>query len=176
MGQRGPQPKRSVEEQIMRGNPGKRKIVGSTDAVAAGDELLKPTWLKDAALEYWDDLTSLIKFNTTDAPLLADYCSLLAESDRCQSVISEQGVYKKSQNGHKTRREEFVLLKELRKELLKVGNELGLTPKSRRTVAHPLKQQDQSPASAKQQREKEGSKYPIPPRLQGIVAPPRPIT
>lgn len=154
MGLRGPA-KRDASEEIARGIPGRRKVQSlDTECDTNRDVALelvvpqKPSYLTKEASAVWDDLLpkmlQMDSIRAVDARLLADYCQIAGEMDRCQAKLAKEGFFRKNANRTLSKREEVSLLKELRKEQLKLADVLGLTPKSRKqlniTIKAPQKQ------------------------------------
>jgi P27 family predicted phage terminase small subunit len=131
---------------MRRGNPGKRRLSADQSEGTAGDTAVeaalnllipeKPDWLTKQASKIWDDLLPKMlagnAIRSVDWFSLGDYCQLTAEMERCHRVLKTGNFLKKNSNNTQSKREEVGLLKELRKEQLKLADVLGLTPKARK--------------------------------------------
>jgi P27 family predicted phage terminase small subunit len=149
LGARGRAP-RSAEEQLALGDPrkrGKKALERQAEHEAEGavvevaPELMrpvKPTWLSKNAAKVWDrEVPKMIAINAVrslDSYVIADYCQMVAEAERCQRVIATKGYFKTNANRTKSKREEVSLLKELRAGILKLSDQLGMTPKARKAM------------------------------------------
>lgn len=133
---------KTSEDLGTRGNTRKQSVAKFNARVSRENEALsyiapvKPNWLTADGERVWEQMIKIpgLVIHAMDARLFADFCQIAGEMERCHGVIKRNGFFRKNRNNTQSKREEVTQLKELRREMLKLSAELGLTPKARKAM------------------------------------------
>jgi P27 family predicted phage terminase small subunit len=140
--------------------PSKAELANRHENIVS-DELApleKPADLSKEAAVIWDvTVPNLMKTKvicSLDQDLLRDYCETVANRDKYEKYVAKNGPFVEISGGRKQLRPEAKLATMYRKDALKLGEHLGLSPKSRRNMNIKLPQ-PVSAEEAEKRRKKE---------------------
>lgn len=107
------------------------------EQVIDADEPIKP-YLSREAGAIWDRIVpNLVRKGMVvleDSDLLAQYCVALSKVEHYREFLDKNGEFIIHKNKTKTKREEVKLYKDWSKEATRLGELLGLSPKSRKSI------------------------------------------
>ena len=144
------------------GRPGRRP--SQTELASRHEDIVsdalppleKPAELsKEAAVVWESTVPNLMKTKVIcalDQDLLRDYCEIVANRDKYEKYIAKNGPLIELTGGKKILRPEAKLAAMYRKDALKLGEQLGLSPKSRRNMNIKLPQSVSTEESEKRKR------------------------
>lgn len=159
MGLKGPQKGATYRN---RAKP--RTVSASTPATTGGAPDLanpeKPSWLSKAASKLWDKLVPRLQacdhLTSLDEFVLGEYCQITAEMEEIHGKLKGKS-YTTNSNKTVSKSSLVTVLNDLRRQQLKLAEQLGLTPKSRKAMSIVVKVQrndnSQTAAGAKPRRE-----------------------
>lgn len=109
------------------------------EQVIQRDEPKKPHYMSKDAKAVWDRVVpNLVKKNMVtleDSDLLAQYCVALSKYEEYSVFLAKNGDFiVHEHNGTKTKREEVKICREWSKEVTRLGELFGLSPKSRKAI------------------------------------------
>jgi len=97
-----------------------------------------PAGLSGVALEKWTEMTSLLSgmqvFTQADRHPLQRYCLMWEQWDNLEKHCREHGSTQLTSTGYSQVTAEATLAKSLRKELLEIERQFGMTPASRSSM------------------------------------------
>lgn len=149
MGARGPIPSPSSARRL-RGErrPSRLKraaepIGGATEAPAMPRGLSKPAqrvWRKVVP-----DLAARGLINELDTVILQSYCAAVAELEAAERVLATEGAAYTSPRGAIRQRPEVIIVLMLRKQVIELGNQLGMSPAARMRMRVPHQRPEPAP-------------------------------
>ena len=100
-----------------------------------------PGWLSEAARQLWRRLAPAVEALDGREPLATHlftrYCVALARWTEAQQVLQQHGLLCTTATGYQYLHPYGKLVKELGQELLRLEQELGITPASRQALGYP---------------------------------------
>lgn len=102
-----------------------------------------PRLLSARAREIWDDVTqdydAAGSLSRTDAYLLAQYSTVMAQLEEFQDYVDDNGYFIGRAGGSKRVRPEVKQVENLERRAMKIASCLGLTPQARKQLRIDLK-------------------------------------
>lgn len=136
---------------LVRGNPGCRPINQDEPKPPQAD-LTPPAVLDGLALEKWTEMTALLSgmgvFTQADRHPLMRYCMMFDQWAALEKHCKEHGSTQITSTGYSQVTAEATLAKSLRKELLEIERQFGMTPASRSSMKVSSASAPQNPLAA----------------------------
>lgn len=142
MGTRGPQPKPTALKKAA-GNPGRRQL-NENEPLPPPGEVLPPKFLKDKALEYWNEYAPIAiamrTLTTADVMPFMRWCDKSARYELLRDMLATKSATTysvKGQDGKIRYIQELpqsVELRKLEEQLLRLEREFGFTAASRSRI------------------------------------------
>lgn len=136
---------------LLRGDPGKRGVNQFEPSPPPAD-LSPPAGLTGIALEKWEEMTSLLSsmqvFTQADRHALQRYCLMWDQWDSLEKHCREHGSTQITSTGYSQVTAEATLAKSLRKELLEIERQFGMTPAARSSMKVTGANSTQNPLAA----------------------------
>lgn len=137
MGLRGPAPT-PTRLRLLTGNPSGRPLNNDTDLVASLQELPPPPDMDGFALATWHRLTAelatLGMLNDIDTDLLSMYCHTWADYTEYRKKLKQFGEIVKAPSGYPIQSPYVNMAVKARHALIRMQQELGMSPSSRSRV------------------------------------------
>lgn len=122
---------------LLRDNPGQRRI-NDAEPVPPPADLTPPAGLEGLALEKWVEVTGLFSsmgvFTQADRHPVQRYCLMYEQWWNLEKHCREHGSTQLTQTGYSQVTAEATLVKSLRKELLEIERQFGMTPAARSSM------------------------------------------
>lgn len=122
---------------LVRGNPGKRPI-NAAEPIPPKADMAPPPGLEGVALEKWNEMTALFSamgvFTQADRHPLQRYCLMWEQWQQLEKHCREHGSTQLTSTGYSQITAEATLAKSLRKELLEIERQFGMTPAARSSM------------------------------------------
>jgi|688.fasta_scaffold313129_1 P27 family predicted phage terminase small subunit len=122
---------------ILRGDPGKRGV-NHLEPVPPPADMTPPLGLEGLALEKWNEMTALFSamgvFTQADRHTLQRYCLMWEQWFGFEKHCRENGSTQLTQTGYSQVTAEATLARALRKELLEIERQFGMTPAARSSM------------------------------------------
>ena len=125
------------ELRLLDGNPGKRRVEGSSPQRVEAD-LTPPASLEGVAREKWIEVAPILKksgvFTAADRGTLERYCHVWEQWVVVSKHVRENGLTQITSTGYSQLSAEGALFRSLPGDLLKIEKEMGMTPSSRSSL------------------------------------------
>lgn len=133
MGRRGPPPQ-PTRLQVLKGNPGKRKVKRAEPKPRALPPEM-PDMLSERAQEVWKETLAELErmdlVTIVDGPTLAAYCQAVAEIEECDRALAEKGMTYVTPTGFIRPRPEVQIRQMAFQRMIAAAGRFGLTPSDR---------------------------------------------
>ena len=134
MARPGPAPKPTAQK-IREGNPGRRPLNDDEPKPPVPISLAPPEWLDDIAKDEWrrlaEELESQNMLTTWDTQTFAAYCESYSMYRQAVVGVRKDGAVQECKTGYKQVSAWMAVLKDSRREMVKIGALLGLNPAER---------------------------------------------
>jgi len=138
-------PKKSAEENELRGNPGKRPNPVAPVDVLPPSPMPAPHYLSARAKQFWDeyapDLIAVRFVRTTDAPLFALVCETVAEAFESKEILERDGYTYETHTPHGSMirlHPRYAVLDRARRVLVPLFDRFGMSPAARLSILSKL--------------------------------------
>jgi P27 family predicted phage terminase small subunit len=122
---------------LLRDNPGKRPI-NHEEPMPPPCDMTPPAGLTGLALEKWDEMTKLFAamgvLTQADRHAVQRYCLMWEQWHNLEAHCREHGSTQITSTGYSQVTAEATLVKSLRKELLEIERQFGMTPAARSSM------------------------------------------
>lgn len=122
---------------LLRGDPGKRGV-NHLEPVPPPADLTPPAGLTGLALDKWVEMAGLFTamgvFTQADRHTLQRYCLMWEQWDSLEKHCREHGSTQLTSTGYSQVTAEATLARGLRKELLEIERQFGMTPAARSSM------------------------------------------
>lgn len=148
MGKRGPA--RTPKSQLAARGSWRAKE-RSEPAIEAGAPPA-PGWFNDLRKSFWDyycnELAKMNLLATCDLAHVAALCDACADHEEAAAIVAAEGAYFETDKGFMGKHPAFAAKQQARADMVRIAQQLGLSPSSRTTVTQcPTAKDDQSKAS-----------------------------
>lgn len=138
----GPKPKPALIH-LLNGNPSKKPPEELEDIPGLDGEPPQPLWVKAAVREHWEMLKEHLDqmglLARSDMALMASYCQTMVRWEQAEEEIHDRGILVTSPTGEEKKNPAITVAEKCQELLLRIGNELGLSPVARARLKNPGK-------------------------------------
>lgn len=128
-----------LELKRLRGNPGKRRLGSAPQPAVAAEPPAPPEFLSADAQAHWRRLAPEVHrlglLTVLDHDAFGAFCSFRAHWIEAERALAAKGLLAKGSTGNVVASPLFKVAVQSAREMIRIGNEFGLTPCGRARIA-----------------------------------------